>query len=105
MHKEEFLEMLNDALADENENENGIERIIVFYKNGEKLQIGSKEIGNEVLEAELGVEKSTPCDKDDSTCTSNDWKYSNYKTEEREIVQGTPEVIYFPTGRKINVIY
>lgn len=103
MHKEEFLEMLNNALADENEN--GIERIIVFYKNGEKLRIGSEEIDNDVLEVESGVKKSAPCAKDDSTCNSNDWKYSNDKTEAKEISQVAPEVIYFPTGRKINVIY
>ncbi|HBW34318.1 MAG TPA: hypothetical protein DEF89_02700, partial [Desulfosporosinus sp.] len=36
MHKDEFLKLLHDVLAKEND----IEKIKVIYKNGEELKIG-----------------------------------------------------------------
>ena len=100
MYKEELLETLNEALT----NDSIIEKIIVFYQNGEKLQIGSSGKENEVSEVEL-LEETTS--NDQGTNTFDDCDSDNNKLEALDNAipnAAISQMIYLPTGRKINVI-
>ncbi|MCO1602437.1 hypothetical protein [Desulfosporosinus nitroreducens] len=100
MYKEELLETLKEELT----NENAIEKIIVFYQNGEKLQIGSAGKENEVSEVEL-LKETTSNDQGTNTYTNCDSDNNKFEALENAIPNATiSQMIYLPTGRKINVI-
>ncbi|MCB8817891.1 hypothetical protein [Desulfosporosinus shakirovi] len=100
MYKDELLETLNETLT----NENAIEKIIVFYQNGEQIQIGSAGKENEVSEGQL-LEETTSNDQETNTFNNCDSDNTKLEALENTIPHATiTQMIYLPTGRKINVI-
>ncbi|AET67624.1 hypothetical protein Desor_2015 [Desulfosporosinus orientis DSM 765] len=118
MQKDDFIEILTNELAHEYESD--IEKVLVFYKNGEKLMIstGDKEIQVEKIDLpeddcgcyeetdynnwKVEVEVKAEAEADHSTVTNN-IKNQVEVAKENILSYGT-QIIQLPTGRRINVI-
>lgn len=116
MLNKEFIEILKNELPHEHENE--IEKVLVFFKNGEKLKISTEDNEIKVDKIPLPEEDNNwdyydnPDHADqqaeaetaaDQSADINDLK-SQAEADRGNVLGYGTQMIQLPTGRRINII-